>query len=244
MADWFLYIIETDGQRLYTGITTDVSRRFEEHKTGKGARFMRGRKTFTLRHQQKVGNRSLASKAEYAFKQLKRSEKLYWISHGSIPFHPETGKLMSELEISGVNMSDTEQQTKDPRPYGTEDASFQAAGGEAGIKKLVDAFYQAMDTLPEAKRIRDMHDEDLTVSADKLYRFLCGWLGGPKLFREKYGPIAIPRAHGHLDIGFEDRDAWMRCMEEALKTQDYAEDFNAYLMTQLMVPAERCRTRD
>lgn len=92
MADWFLYIIETDGQRLYTGITTDVARRFEEHKTGKGARFMRGRKTFTLRHQQKIGCRSLASKVEYAFKQLKRSEKLYWIEIGLISFHPETGK--------------------------------------------------------------------------------------------------------------------------------------------------------
>lgn len=130
------------------------------------------------------------------------------------------------------------------RPYGTEDASFQAAGGEEGIRKLVDAFYQAMDSLPEAKRIREMHDPDLTVSADKLTRFLCGWLGGPKLFREKYGPISIPQAHAHLDIGIAERDAWMRCMEEALKTQPYAEDFKAYLMKQLLFPAERCRTRD
>lgn len=130
------------------------------------------------------------------------------------------------------------------RPYGTEDASFQAAGGEEGIRQLVDAFYQAMDSLPEAKRIREMHDADLSVSADKLTRFLCGWLGGPKLFREKYGPISIPQAHAHLDIGLVERDAWMRCMEEALKTQAYAEDFKAYLMKQLLFPADRCRTRD
>lgn len=94
MADWFLYVIETDGQRLYTGITTDVERRFAEHQSGKGARFMRGRKTFTLRHQQLIGSRSLASKAEYAFKQLKRSEKIYWIELGIIPFDTETGRVI------------------------------------------------------------------------------------------------------------------------------------------------------
>ncbi len=93
MADWFLYVIETDGERLYTGITTDVERRFAEHQSGKGARFMRGRKIYQLRHQQKLGSRSLALKAEYAFKQLRRSEKLYWIEKGHIPFDSESGKL-------------------------------------------------------------------------------------------------------------------------------------------------------
>ena len=96
MADWFLYVIETDGGRLYTGITTDVARRFAEHESGKGARFMRGRKLFRLRHQQMVGNRSLASKAEYAFKQLKRSQKLYWLEQGHIPFDENSGKITAE----------------------------------------------------------------------------------------------------------------------------------------------------
>ena len=98
MADWFLYVIETDGERLYTGITTDVERRFAEHQSGKGARFMRGRKNFRLRHQQLVGDRSLASKLEYAFKQLKRSQKLHWIELGHIPFDPETGKIVVKSE--------------------------------------------------------------------------------------------------------------------------------------------------
>ncbi len=93
MADWFLYVIETDGERLYTGITTDVSRRVAEHESGKGARFMRGRKTYRLRHQQKLGSRSLALKAEYAFKQLPRNRKLYWIGQGHIPFDTDSGKI-------------------------------------------------------------------------------------------------------------------------------------------------------
>jgi hemoglobin len=125
--------------------------------------------------------------------------------------------------------------------YGVDDASFKAAGEYEGIKTLVDAFYDAMDVLPVAKKIRDMHPADLEMTRDKLTRFLCGWLGGPRLFREKYGPIAIPSAHSHMPIAEAERDAWLACMEEALKTQPYADDFKKYLLVQLAVPAERCR---
>jgi hemoglobin len=129
-------------------------------------------------------------------------------------------------------------------PYGVEDASYRAAGGEAGIRKLVDDFYDAMDRLPEAPKIRAMHPEDLTVSRDKLARFLCGWLGGPKLYAEKYGPIRIPQAHSRFEIGSKERDAWLACMAEALRHQPYAPEFKRYLLEQLHVPAERSRNRD
>jgi hemoglobin len=128
--------------------------------------------------------------------------------------------------------------------YGVEDASYRAAGGEAGIRKLVDNFYDAMERLPEAAKIRTMHPEDLTASRDKLTRFLCGWLGGPKLYAEKYGSINIPQAHGRFEIGCKERDAWLACMEEALKNQPYALEFKKYLLEQLYVPAERSRNRE
>jgi len=128
--------------------------------------------------------------------------------------------------------------------YGQGEASFEAAGGFDGIKQLVDAFYDAMETLPQASTVREMHSEDLTESRDKLTRFLTGWLGGPKLFSEKYGPIRIPVAHRHLDIGPAERDAWLACMQVAVDAQPYQQDFRDYLMTQLYVPAERSRNRD
>lgn len=109
MADWFLYVLETDAGHLYTGITTDVSRRFAEHQSGKkGARFLRGRKHLVLKHQQPFANRSIASKAEYAFKQLRRSEKLHWLAQGWIPFHPETG----QVERDSMRVIPLEQQDK------------------------------------------------------------------------------------------------------------------------------------
>ncbi len=128
--------------------------------------------------------------------------------------------------------------------YGDGDTSFQAAGGEEGIRQLVDTFYDLMERLPEAREIRDMHSTDLTQSRDKLARFLCGWLGGPKRYHEKYGPIGIPSAHAHLHIGAKQRDAWLSCMQKALERQPYAASFKTYLIAQLAIPAERCRTRD
>ena len=127
--------------------------------------------------------------------------------------------------------------------YGDGDSSFQQAGGEAGLRRLVDAFYQYMDCLPEARVIREMHPQDLTESRDKLTLFLCGWLGGPKLFREKYGPIRIPVAHRHLDIGASERDAWLLCMKKAADDQSWPQEFKQYLLEQLYVPADRSRNR-
>lgn len=128
--------------------------------------------------------------------------------------------------------------------YGEAETSFHAAGGFEGIKQLVDDFYDAMEVLPQAQHIRNMHSPNLDESRDKLTRFLTGWLGGPKLFSEKYGPIRIPVAHRHLSIGPAERDAWLACMQVAVNKQDYRQDFRDYLMAQLYVPAERSRNKD
>ena len=85
----------------------------------------------------------------------------------------------------------------------------------------------------------EMHPPELTVTRDKLTRFLRGWLGGPKLFSEKYGPIKIPVAHAHLDIGRAEHDAWLACMEQAIALQSFEDGFKKYLFEQLRVPAGR-----
>lgn len=131
-----------------------------------------------------------------------------------------------------------------PLSYGQQNASFQAAGGETGIRTLVNAFYDEMERADYASTILSMHPDDLEISRDKLARFLCGWLGGPKRYSEKYGSMSIPTAHKHLDIGLAERDAWLACMKTAIDLQDYASDFKIYLLEQLSVPAERVRTRD
>lgn len=118
---------------------------------------------------------------------------------------------------------------------------YQEAGERAGITRLVDEFYINMDTLPEAETIRSMHPPDLTESRKKLTYFLCGWLGGPKLFQQHYGPISIPGFHKQFPIGYEERDAWLLCMQRAIAVQPYSDQFKDYLLAALSIPAERVR---
>lgn len=127
-------------------------------------------------------------------------------------------------------------------PYGIGDASFRAAGGEAGLRALVDQFYLNMDSAPEAQVIRRLHAQDLGSARDKLASFLCGWLGGPRRYQEKYGAISIPGVHQRFAIGSVEKNAWLSCMERAVNAQPWEEDFKRYFMQQIAVPAERVRT--
>lgn len=129
----------------------------------------------------------------------------------------------------------------DEAPFGTGDASYQAAGGIDGLLRLAQRFYALMDTLPQARVIRAMHPADLASTTDRLASFLSGWLGGPRLYNEKYGSINIPMFHRHLPIAEAERDAWLLCMAQAIEEQPYSPAFKRYLLTQLRVPAERVR---
>ncbi|WP_298441701.1 GIY-YIG nuclease family protein [uncultured Ferrimonas sp.] len=79
---WYFYLIETKSGSLYTGITTDVSRRFSEHQANgpKTARSLRGKGPLTLRFQQRGGDKSNALKLEYRIKRLARPKKLALIA--------------------------------------------------------------------------------------------------------------------------------------------------------------------
>jgi putative endonuclease len=80
-VSWQVYIIEASDNRLYTGITTDVERRFEQHLCGKGgAKFFRGRSPKALRYIEDSADRSTASKREAEIKKLSRAEKLAMIA--------------------------------------------------------------------------------------------------------------------------------------------------------------------
>lgn len=123
--------------------------------------------------------------------------------------------------------------------YGRADATYQAVGGIEGITILVDAFYDYMSTLDEAKDIRAMHADDLTLSRKKLTYFLSGWMGGPRLYSEHFGSISIPGAHQHLRAETRHANAWMLCMQKALDDQPYSVALKQYLYEQLNVPARR-----
>ena len=72
---WSLYVLRTADDSLYTGITTDVSRRVAEHQEGRGARSLRGRGPLQVVYQTAIGTRSLALRAEHALKHCPKGEK-------------------------------------------------------------------------------------------------------------------------------------------------------------------------
>jgi putative endonuclease len=83
LSDWFLYIIEAENGKLYTGITTDLDRRFSEHKgegKKKGAKFFNSTAPIEILYSEKCENRSEASKREAYIKKLSRKDKLKIIS--------------------------------------------------------------------------------------------------------------------------------------------------------------------
>lgn len=79
---WYLYMLRCANGQLYTGITTDITRRFSEHcaNGSKTARFLRGKGPLELVYQEVVGNHSSALKREIAVKKLTKKQKLFMIN--------------------------------------------------------------------------------------------------------------------------------------------------------------------
>ena len=79
---WYLYILRCRDGSLYTGITTDVEKRFEAHQSGKGAKYTRGRGPLELVYRETCGDHSAALKREAAIKRLTREQKQALIVSG------------------------------------------------------------------------------------------------------------------------------------------------------------------
>ena len=94
---------------------------------------------------------------------------------------------------------------------------YEQIGGVQTVRRLIDRFYDLMDTLPEAAGIRALHPEALDESREKLFMFLTGWMGGPPLYIERFGHPRLRARHLPFPIGESERDQWMMCMNKALE---------------------------
>ncbi len=110
-------------------------------------------------------------------------------------------------------MSDTDTTTGSAAPSAT---PFERLGRETGVRALVDRFYDLMDLEPAFAGIRRLHPGTLEGSRDKLYWYLCGWLGGPALYTSRFGHPRLRARHLPYAIGLGERDQWMACMVQAL----------------------------
>lgn len=124
------------------------------------------------------------------------------------------------------------------------DASFVRLGGEAGVRALVDRFYDIMDEDARFARVRALHPPLLGGSRDKLYWFLCGWLGGPAHYVERFGHPRLRARHLPFAIGTVERDQWLLCMAEAMAGQGIEGEFFDRLLGSFYKTADWMRNRE
>jgi len=95
--------------------------------------------------------------------------------------------------------------------------AFELMGGEASVRVLVDRFYDLMDLESAYAHLRAVHGSDLNAARDKLFWFLCGWLGGPSHYIERFGHPRLRMRHMPFAIGVRERDQWLACMAQAMQ---------------------------
>ncbi|MGO4869053.1 MAG: group II truncated hemoglobin [Roseiarcus sp.] len=127
----------------------------------------------------------------------------------------------------------------------TTDASlFHRLGGDPAIAAFVARFYDIMAADPQLERIWAWHPKDMAGLKARLGDFLSGFLGGPTLYPQRYGPPMMRRRHLPFPIGRAERDLWMKCARAALAETVGDPAPRAELEAALAAFAEHMRNRD
>jgi hemoglobin len=120
---------------------------------------------------------------------------------------------------------------------------YEWIGGEDRVKALVERFYDLMDLQPEFARLRQVHGESLDNSRQRTFWFLCGWLGGPQYYTEKFGHPRLRARHMHVPISIQERDEWLACMDQAMGETGVPEDLRARLRESFFQTADWMRNQ-
>ena len=120
---------------------------------------------------------------------------------------------------------------------------FEWIGGESQVKALIERFYDLMDLEPEFARLRQVHPPSLENSRERTFWFICGWLGGPQYYTEKFGHPRLRARHLHVPIGIQERDEWLACMDRAMGETGVPEDLRAKLRESFFQTADWMRNQ-
>jgi len=118
---------------------------------------------------------------------------------------------------------------------------FEWIGGEDRVKALVERFYDLMDLEPGYAALRTTHGSDLANARQRLFWFLCGWLGGPQHYTERFGHPMLRARHMPFHIGIKERDQWLACMDQAMGETAVPADLRERLKTSFFQTADWMR---
>jgi hemoglobin len=93
---------------------------------------------------------------------------------------------------------------------------FEWIGGEPQVQALTERFYDLMDLEPAYSALRAAHGPDVSNARQRLFWFLCGWMGGPQHYTERFGHPRLRARHLPFAIGITERDQWLACMDQAM----------------------------
>jgi hemoglobin len=119
--------------------------------------------------------------------------------------------------------------------------AFTLMGGEAAIHALVERFYDLMDLEAGYAALRAAHGPDLASAREKLNWFLCGWMGGPQHYQERFGHPRLRMRHMPFKIGILERDQWLACMDQAMGEVAVHEDLRKRLQESFFQTADWMR---
>ena len=125
---------------------------------------------------------------------------------------------------------------------------YEWIGGENRIKAMVERFYDLMDLEPSYTALRAAHGSTLENARERLFWFLCGWMGGPQYYTDRFGhPMLrmrhMPQQTGGGAIGIKERDEWLACMDQAMRETGVDEELRARLNTSFFQTADWMRNR-
>ena len=128
------------------------------------------------------------------------------------------------------------------------DTPFACLGGEERVKALVERFYDLMELEPGYTALRAAHGNTLENARQRLFWFLCGWLGGPQHYTERFGHPRLKMRHlpqntGGGSIGIAERDQWLACMDQAMVETGVDEALRVRLNTSFFQTADWMRNR-
>jgi len=129
------------------------------------------------------------------------------------------------------------------KPSKPSNPHYQRFGGDEAVRRLVGRFYELMSELPETQVIRAMHPDDLAPAKERLFMFLSGWLGGPPLYADAFGPPKLRGAHSPFAVDRPAVEAWMSCMGRALEAECADGELRGELLAAFRKIAEAVRNR-
>ncbi|MDF1484649.1 group II truncated hemoglobin [Ramlibacter sp. H39-3-26] len=131
-------------------------------------------------------------------------------------------------------------QIEDKPPF---DTPFAWIGGEGKVRALAERFYDLMGLEPGYRALRAAHGPSLEDARQKLFWFLCGWLGGPQYYTERFGHPRLRARHLPFSIGILERDQWLACMDQAMGETGVPDDLRARLRNSFMQTADWMRNK-